>query len=125
MTHTAHRIPLWLKLAYTAFMAVLVPVYWRSYGPTNFLYFCDIALILTLAGVWLESALLVSMCAVGMVLPQMLWVLDFVLHFFGASPIGMTDYMFKDTSLFLRALSLFHGWIPFLLLYRVAKLGYD
>jgi hypothetical protein len=125
MTHTAHRIPLWLKLAYTAFMAVLVPVYWRSYGPTNFLYFCDIALILTLAGVWLESALLVSMCAVGIVLPQMLWVLDFVLHFFGASPIGLTDYMFKDTSLFLRALSLFHGWIPFLLLYLVAKLGYD
>jgi hypothetical protein len=31
------RIPLWLKLAYTAFMAVLVPVYWWNYGPTNFL----------------------------------------------------------------------------------------
>ena len=30
-------IPLWLKLAYTAFMAVLVPVYWANYGPTNFL----------------------------------------------------------------------------------------
>ena len=37
----ARRIPLWLKLAYTAFMAVLVPVYLRNYGPTNFLYFCD------------------------------------------------------------------------------------
>ena len=24
----ANRIPLWVKLAYTAFMAVLVPVYW-------------------------------------------------------------------------------------------------
>ena len=39
-----------LKVAYTAFMAVLVPVYWHHYGPTNFLYFCDVALFLTLAG---------------------------------------------------------------------------
>ena len=30
-------IPLWLKLAFTAFMFVLVPVYWANYGPTNFL----------------------------------------------------------------------------------------
>jgi len=28
----------WLKWAYTAFMMVLVPVYWASYGPTNFIY---------------------------------------------------------------------------------------
>jgi hypothetical protein len=122
---TGAMLPLWLKLAYTAFMAVLIPVYWYYYGPTNFLYFCDVALILTLAGIWLESALLVSMCAVGIVLPQMVWVLDYVAHFFGFSPIGMTDYMFKDSSLFLRGLSLFHGWIPFLLLYLVSALGYD
>jgi hypothetical protein len=38
----------------------------------------------------------------------------------------MTDYMFKhENSLFLRGLSLFHGWIPFLLLYLVWKTGYD
>src|SRR5262249_15633145 len=36
-------IPLWIKLAYTAFMAVLIPVYLKNYGPTNFLYFCDVA----------------------------------------------------------------------------------
>jgi hypothetical protein len=28
-------------------------------------------------------------------------------------------------SLFLRGLSLFHGWLPFLLLFLVARLGYD
>ena len=61
----ARRIPLWLKLAYTVFMAVLVPIYLRNYGPTNFLYFCDVALIITLVGIWIESPLLVSMCAVG------------------------------------------------------------
>ena len=38
----------------------------------------------------------------------------------------MTDYMFAaDHSLFLRGLSLFHGWLPFLLVYLVWKLGYD
>ena len=59
-------------------MAVLVPVYWYYYGPTNFLYFCDVALILTLVGIWRENALLISMCAVGILVPQALWVIDFV-----------------------------------------------
>lgn len=47
---STRRLPLWLKLADTAFMAVLVPVYWTQYGPTNFLYFCDVALFLALVG---------------------------------------------------------------------------
>jgi len=122
---SAARVPLGLKLVYSGFVAVLVPVYWYYYGPSNFLYFCDVALILTLMGIWMESSLLISMCAVGIVLPQTVWVIDFIGHFFGASLIGMTDYMFKNTSLFLRALSLFHGWIPFLLVYLVWRLGYD
>jgi hypothetical protein len=120
------RLPLWLKLAYTAFMMVLVPVYWHYYGPTNFLYFCDIALFLTLVGIWIESPLLVSMCAVGILAPQTLWVADFVSNLVGVPLVGMTDYMFNpDSSRFLRGLSLFHGWLPFLLLYLVRKLGYD
>jgi hypothetical protein len=118
-------VPLWLKIAYTAFMAVLIPVYWYHYGPTNFLYFCDVALILTLIGTWIESPLLISMCAVGIVFVQLIWVADFIGNFFGISLLGMTDYMFKDSSLFLRGLSLFHGWIPFLFLYLVWAVGYD
>jgi hypothetical protein len=106
-------------------MCVLIPVYWFYYGPTNFLYFCDVALILTWIGLWLESSFLVSMCAVGILIPQLFWVLDFVLHIFGLHFTGMTGYMFQaDHSLFLRFLSLFHGWLPFLLIYLVRKLGY-
>src|SRR3954471_16252212 len=120
------RLPPWLKLGYSAFMAVLVPVYWHYYGPTNFLYFCDIALFLTLAGIWLENPLLVSMCAVGILAPQVLWVADFLTNLFGMPLLGMTDYMFNaQSSRFLRGLSLFHGWLPFLLVYLVWKLGYD
>ena len=122
----ASRLPLPFKLAYTAFMAVLIPVYWYYYGPTNFLYFCDVALIVTLVAVWIESPLLVSMCAVGILLPQIYWVVDFVANAFGVSLTGMTNYMFNpQSSLFLRGLSLFHGWIPFMLAYLVWALGYD
>jgi hypothetical protein len=126
MTQTANRLPLPFKLAYTAFMAVLIPVYWHYYGPTNFLYFCDVTLIITLVAVWIESPLLVSMCAVGILLPQVYWCIDFVANAFGFSLTGMTNYMFNPNSWwFLRGLSLFHGWIPFLLVYLVWKLGYD
>src|SRR5258707_8864447 len=107
MTQTASRVPIGLKLAYTAFMAVLIPVYWHYYGPTNFLYFCDIALFLTLAGLWLDSSLVISMCAVGILAMQTFWVVDFTLNSFGAPVTGVTDYMFKhENSLFLRGLSL-------------------
>ncbi len=126
MTESANRLPLWLKLAYSAFMVVLVPVYWANYGPTNFLYFCDVALILTLIAVWIESPLLVSMCAVGIVVPQTVWIVDFLSRMMGVSLLGLTDYMFMaDRSLFLRGLSLFHGWLPILLVALVWKLGYD
>lgn len=118
-------IPVGIKVAFTAFMAVMVPVYWSKYGPTNFIYFCDIALFLTLAGIWMESALLISMCCVGILLPQALWCVDYVVVLCGGHLTGMTDYMVRDTPLFLRSLSLFHGWLPFLLVYLVRRTGYD
>jgi hypothetical protein len=118
-------VPLWLKLVFTAFMAVLVPVYWHYYGPTNFLYFCYLALFITLLGIWTESPFLISMCAVGILAPQVLWVADFLSNLVGLSLIGMADYMFKhENSLFLRGLSLYHGWLPFLLVYLVWALGF-
>ena len=119
------KIPLILKVSFSIFMAVLVPFYWQAYGPTNFLYFCDIALFLTLIGMWKEDATLISAAAVGILLPQFLWVIDFAAMFFDIKLIGLTEYMFRDSiSLFARGLSLFHGWLPFLLVYLVYKLGY-
>ena len=126
MNSAPSRIPLWLKITYTAFLAVMIPVYWANYGPTNFLYFCDVALLVTLVGIWRENALLISMPAVGILIPQALWCLDFLVQLCGGKLTGMTGYMFDETkSLLLRGLSLFHGWLPFLLFYLVRKLGYD
>lgn len=121
------RIPLWLKVIYTAFVAVLVPYYWYAYGPMNFLYFCDIALLVTLPAVWLESPLLLSMQAIAIFIPQMLWVVDFSARAVtGQGVVGMTEYMFDPSiPLFVRGLSTFHGWLPFLLVYCVWKVGYD
>jgi hypothetical protein len=120
------RVPVWLKWTYTAFMAVFVPVYWVNYGPTNFIYFCDASLFLTLFAVWMDNALLASMSAVGILVPQFFWCVDFGAELLGWRLTGMTGYMFDaQRSLFLRGLSLFHGWLPFLLCYLVFRLGYD
>jgi hypothetical protein len=120
------KIPLWVKLAYALFVSVMVPVYWHDYGPTNFLYFCDVAVFLALAALWSESTLLASIAAVGIVLPQLVWVLDLGAHVVGLKITGMSDYMFDSKiPAFTRAISLFHGWLPFLLLYLTWRLGYD
>lgn len=120
------RIPFLVKCLYTAYMAVLIPVYWKTYGPTNFLYFCDIALIMTLFALWLESALLVSAAAVGIVLPQALWAIDFIATGIGWPLSGMTGYMYDDAlPVHARFLSFFHFWLPFFLLWLLRHTGYD
>ncbi|HSY18117.1 MAG TPA: hypothetical protein VK815_07275 [Candidatus Acidoferrales bacterium] len=120
------KIPLAAKIAATGFLAVLIPVYWQAYGPTNFLWFCDAALILTVAGMWLESPLLISMCAVGILLPQCFWLADFGCQLAGFRLLGLTSYMFDaHLPVFTRGLSLFHGWLPFLLVWLLGRVGYD
>ena len=126
MATTEPRVPLKLKLAFTAYMALQVPEYLLNYGPTNFLYVCDVALVLTFVGVWLESSLLISMCCVGILVLQTAWLVDFFAHLFGHRLTPVTDYMFDAShSLFLRLLAMFHVWLPFLLVYLVQKTGYD
>ena len=117
-------IPLWIKIPYTAFVAVLFPIYLKNYGPTNFLFFCDVALLGAVVAIWLESPLLLSAFLVGIFVPQMIWVVDFLGEVCGVHLTGMTGYMFKPP-FFLRFLSFFHFWLPFLLLYLVWKVGYD
>ena len=121
------RIPLWIKLIYSAFVMILVPLYWKIYGPWNFLYFCDIALLVTAAAIWLESPLLLSMQAVAIVAPQTLWVVDLLCRIVAGWEItGVTRYMVEPSiPLYLRSLSLFHGWLPFFLVWLLWRLGYD
>src|SRR5262245_29350939 len=123
-----NRISLVLKLAYTAFVAVLVPIYWYHYTPVNFLYFCDVALLLAVVAIWLENSYLASMLALAITLPQLLWQIDFLSYLlFGVHfPIDLTGYMFNPSyELYLRGLSFFHFWLPILLVWITWRLGYD
>ena len=72
----APRLPLWIKLAHTAFVAVLVPVYASRYGFGNFLWFSDVALLGSVAALWLEDALLASTLAVAVLGPELAWNVD-------------------------------------------------
>jgi hypothetical protein len=122
------RLPLWLKLSYTAFVAVLMPCFWDQHGPQNFLWACDIALFVTVAALWREDALLASSMAVAVLLPEAAWNVDFFSRLIvGRDLFGLdaTGYMF-DSAIppFVRALSLFHVFLPILLLYMVCRLGY-
>ena len=123
----AGEIPLWIKVAYTLMVAVIVPVYLAYYGPANFLWFSDVALVVTGVALWLESPLLVSMMTVGVLLPELLWNVSlFTRLLTGIRVSGLADYMF-DTRIpkWIRALSLFHVVLPVLMLWMVHRLGYD
>jgi hypothetical protein len=117
----------WIKVAYTAFVAAIIPVYWRHYGWRNFLWFSDIALFTTGIALWLESALLVSMMAVAVLLPELLWNVSFFARLLFRVPVtDLAGYMFDARKpLFLRALSLFHVVLPLVMLWMLARHGYD
>src|SRR5262249_43257469 len=120
-------IPIGLKIIYTLFVCVLVPIYWRQYGPANFLWFSDIALLALVPALWFENALLVSMMAISVVFVEALWNLDFFFQLAtGKSLIGLSAYMFDPKiPLFIRSLSCFHIILPVFLLWALHRLGYD
>jgi hypothetical protein len=120
-------IPLGLKVIYTLFVCALVPIYWRQYGPANFLWFSDVALLALVPALWLENALLASMMAISVVFFEALWNVDFFSRLAtGKSLIGLSAYMFDPKiPFFIRGLSCFHVVLPLLLLWMLYRLGYD
>jgi len=121
------RAPLWLKILWTVWLAVWAPLYWKQYGAWNFLYFCDLGNVFIGAALWLESPLLFSCQATGLLVFQSLYTIDLLgAVFTGRHLIGGTEYMF-DTGipLLVRLLSLFHVVTPPLLLWAIRRLGYD
>jgi hypothetical protein len=103
-------MPLWLKVSYTVYAAVTVAVYARKYPLWNFLWFSDIALIVA-----------------AILLPEVGWNAGFFWRLLTGKRLGgLTDYMFDSAKpLYLRGLSLFHVFLPPILLWMVARLGYD
>ena len=123
----AASIPLSLKLAWTMFVLIWAPVYWHYYGPQNFLFYCDLGNLLILLGLWLESRMIFSWQAVGLLVVQTLYAVDlFGAFFLGHHIFGGTEYMFDPAiPILVRALGLYHLVVPVLLLWAVRRLGYD
>jgi hypothetical protein len=121
------RIPLSIKVLWTACVLAWIPLYWRQYGLQNFLFFCDLGNLFIAAGLWLDSPLIFSWQASGLLLFQTLFTIDLAGALVsGRHLIGGTEYMFDPhVPLPIRLLSLFHVVTPPLLLWAIWRLGYD
>ena len=60
------------------YLAVWVPAYAHHWGWPDFLYLCNVAVVLTCAGLWFGNSLLISSQAVGTALIGLLWGLNLV-----------------------------------------------
>src|ERR1700692_3951636 len=120
-------IPRQLKWAALVWMLIWLPVYWRTWGASNFVHLCDVAVILTAIGIWTNSELLISSKAVSALLVDMAWALDAGLRLFtGSHLIGGTEYLFDASKpLWIRLLSLYHLVLPVMLLWLLYRVGYD
>ena len=114
----------WLALAWAA---VWAPLYLWQYGPGVFLNLSDVAVTLTCIGLWFGSPLLLSSQALSTLVVDLVWNLDLAWRALtGGHLVGRTEYMWDPKyPLWLRLLSLFHLWMPIVLLWAVRRTGYD
>src|SRR5260370_35936919 len=126
-TMAGMRVPRWLKIGWTVWVIVWVPFYWKQYGLQNFLFFCDLGNLFLMLALWLESSLIFSWQATGLLLFQSLYAIDLAGALStGSHIVGGTEYMFNpNVPLFIRLLSLFNMAAPPLLLLALRRLGYN
>ena len=114
----------WLGLAW---LAVYLPSYAIAYGLTNFLFLCNLGVMLTAAALLWENRLVLSSQAVAAPVIGIAWALDAgwrVLS--GHHLFGGTEYMWDPQyPLFTRLLSLYHLAWPVLVVVLVRRVGYD
>ena len=126
-TDSANPFPAWVRWSALIWLGVWLTIYLRFWGPTTFLFLCDIAVILTCIGLFTGNALLLSSQAVSSLVIDTAWALDIATKLiFDRHLIGGTDYFFDPNyPLWVRLFSLFHVVMPFLLIYGVRRTGYD
>lgn len=129
MSFTKNRLGFlsWQRWLAIVWLAIWTPTYWRTWGASNFLQLCDIAVVLTCVGIWTGSSLLISSQAISSLLIDVLWMIDAGGRFIsGRHLIGGTEYLFDSQyPLWVRLLSLFHVAMPLVLIWAVRTVGYD
>ena len=116
-----------LRLLALGWLLLWAPAYAWGYGWANFLQLCDLTVILTCAGLWRGSPLLLGMQAVSSLVIDVLWDLDLAARALtGRHLSGGTEYMWDPRfPLGLRLLSFFHLVWPPLLWWALRQVGYD
>jgi hypothetical protein len=114
----------WLALVW---LAVYLPSYTFTYGLLNFLFMCNLGVMLTAIGLWRGSSLLLSSQALACPMISLAWALDAGGRLLtGQHPFGFTAYMWDPQwSLFTRMLSLYHLAWPVVLYGALRRQGYD
>jgi len=114
----------WLALLW---LAVYLPTYAVAYGLENFLFLCNLGVVVTAVGIWMGSPLLISSQGVAALPICAAWLVDAGARVLtGAHLFGFTAYMWDPQyPLFARLLSLYHLAWPLLLLYAMRRQGYD
>lgn len=128
LNHLKNRpIPITVKVAYTLWIVLWATVYTRHIGFHNFLWMCNMANALLLVALLTESRLILSTQAIGVLLVQFVWTLDYLSALLlGIHPIGGTEYMFDGSvPWWLRGISLYHVFVPVILVWGLYRLGYD
>jgi hypothetical protein len=121
------RIPLWIKLLWTAGVIAWVPVYWRQYGPQNFLFFCDLGnVLITFSSVAGKPADIFMAGKQSAVFPGFIPRPRSAGALSGQHSLAERNicsiHSFRCS---MRLLSLFHVVTPPLLLWAIWRLGYD
>jgi hypothetical protein len=116
-----------LRWAAATFLAVYVPGYALAYGLANFLFLCNLSVILAGIGIWARGRLLLSSQAVASLLVGVAWTADVAFRLLGGRYlIGATAYMWDGQwPLFTRLLSLYHVALPVVLVLALRRVGYD
>lgn len=127
VTRATRPFPPWARFTAAAWLIIWSITYLIYWGPSSFLYLCDVALVLTCIGLFSGNTLLISSQAVSSVLLDSFWVVDVLVRIISHHHIiGGTEYLFDaHYPIWVRAMSLFHAALPIVLLAAIRRNGYD
>jgi hypothetical protein len=123
----AGKIPAYARWLAILWLLIWIPAYWLTWGLSNFIQLCDIAVLLTCIGLFTDSSLLISSQAVSSLLIDLAWTLDAGWQLCAGHHLtGGTEYLFDPQyPLPVRLLSLYHVAMPLVLLWALGRVGYD